>query len=460
MQGGGRAALGLVGYRPMDTSKSVMTDLPDLQAYWMPFTANRQFKRDPRFVVGAQGMYYTTHEGEQMLDGVSGLWCCAAGHCHPHIVAAIQEQAAKLDYYTAFQMGYPRTFELANRLAEMAPEGLSSVFFTNSGSESVDTALKIAIAWHRVRGEGQRVRLIGRQTGYHGVGFGGISVGGISSNRKLFGALLAGVDHIGHTKDLDHQAWSRGQPEWGAHLADELEEVVALHDASTIAAVIVEPIACSGGVLIPPKGYLERLREICDKHGLLLIFDEVITGFGRTGEAFASQTFGVKPDIITLAKGLTSGAVPMGAVIARRDIYNDFMHGPEQLIEFAHGYTYSGHPLAVAAAHGALDVYEDEGLFERGRETGKLLGDALQALKGKPYVIDIRDFGMLGAVELEPVPDKPTARAQEAFRLCFDNGLLVRTTGDTIALCPALIADESHIAELVEKLARVLDSLS
>ncbi|MCY3604718.1 MAG: aspartate aminotransferase family protein [Gammaproteobacteria bacterium] len=444
----------------MDTSKSVMTDLPDLQAYWMPFTANRQFKSDPRFVVDAQGMYYTSHDGQQLLDGVSGLWCCNAGHCHPHIVAAIQEQAAKLDYYTAFQMGYPRTFELANRLAEMAPEGLTSVFFTNSGSESVDTALKIALAWHRVRGEGQRVRLIGRQKGYHGVGFGGISVGGISSNRKLFGALLAGVDHLGHTQDLEHQAFSRGQPEWGAHLADELEEIVALHDASTIAAVIIEPIACSGGVLVPPKGYLERIREICDEHGLLLIFDEVITGFGRTGEAFASQTFGVTPDIITLAKGLTSGAVPMGAVLARRDIYEDFMQGPEQLIEFAHGYTYSGHPLAVAAAHASLDVYQDQGLFERGKETGKLLGDALQALKDKPYVIDIRDFGMLGAVELEPVPDKPTARAQEAFRLCFDNGLLVRTTGDTIALCPALVAEESHIAELVDKLARVLDSLS
>ena len=289
------------------------------------------------------------------------------------------------------------------------------MFFTNSGSESVDTALKIAIAWHRVRGEGQRVRLIGREKGYHGVGFGGISVGGIAPNRKLFGALLPGVDHLRHTQDLEHQAYSRGQPEWGGHMADELERIVALHDASTIAAVIVEPIACSGGVLIPPKGYLERLREICDEHGLLLIFDEVITGFGRTGEAFASQSFGVTPDIITLAKGLTSGSVPMGAVIARQQIYDDFMHGPEQLIEFAHGYTYSGHPLAVAAAHGALDVYQNEGLFERGRETGKLLGDALQAMKGKPYVIDVRDYGMLGAVELEPIPGEPTERVQRSL---------------------------------------------
>ncbi|WP_446831680.1 aminotransferase class III-fold pyridoxal phosphate-dependent enzyme [Candidatus Foliamicus sp.] len=444
----------------MNLDNSVMTELPDLQAYWMPFTANRQFKANPRFVVAAKGMYYTTHEGEQLLDGVSGLWCCNAGHCHPRVVAAIQEQAGRLDYSTAFQMGYPRTFELANRLAEMAPEGLSSVFFTNSGSESVDTALKIAIAWHRVRGEGQRVRLIGRQKGYHGVGFGGISVGGISSNRKLFGAMLPGVDHLGHTQNLEHQAFSRGQPEWGAHLADELEQIVALHDPSTVAAVIVEPIACSGGVLIPPQGYLERIREICSAHGILLIFDEVITGFGRTGEAFAAHTFGVTPDLMTLAKGLTSGSVPMGAVLARRDIYEDFMHGPEQLIEFAHGYTYSGHPLAVAAAHGALDVYRDENLFARARETGKLLGDALQTLKGKPYVIDIRDFGMLGAVELEPVADKPTARGQEAFRLCFDNGVLVRTTGDTIAICPALIAEETHIAELVEKLGRVLDSLT
>ena len=443
----------------MDTIKSVTTELPDLQAYWMPFTANRQFKRNPRFVSEADGMYYTTHNGRQVLDGVSGLWCCSAGHCHPHIVSAIQEQAAKLDYYTAFQMGYPPTFELANRLAEMAPEGLSSVFFTNSGSESVDTALKIAIAWHRVRGEGQRVRLIGREKGYHGVGFGGISVGGIAPNRKLFGALLPGVDHLRHTQDLEHQAYSRGQPEWGGHLADELERIVALHDASTIAAVIVEPIACSGGVLMPPKGYLERLREICDEHGILLIFDEVITGFGRTGKAFASQSFGVTPDIITLAKGLTSGSVPMGAVIARQRIYDDFMQGPEQLIEFAHGYTYSGHPLAVAAAHGALDVYQNEGLFERGVETGKLLGDALQAMKGKPYVIDVRDYGMLGAVELEPIPGEPTVRVQEAFRRCFDSGLLVRTTGETIALCPALVAEEQHIAEMMEKLAASLDSL-
>ena len=443
----------------MDKHKSEMTDLPDLQAYWMPFTANRQFKRDPRFVTEAQGMYYTTRNGRQVLDGVSGLWCCSAGHCHPHIVSAIQEQAAKLDYYTAFQMGYPRTFELANRLAEIAPGDLSSVFFTNSGSESVDTALKIAIAWHRVRGEGQRVRLIGREKGYHGVGFGGISVGGIAPNRKLFGALLPGVDHLRHTQDLEHQAYSRGQPEWGGHMADELERIVTLHDASTIAAVIVEPIACSGGVLIPPKGYLERLREICDEHGLLLIFDEVITGFGRTGEAFASQSFGVTPDIITLAKGLTSGSVPMGAVIARQQIYDDFMHGPEQLIEFAHGYTYSGHPLAVAAAHGALDVYQNEGLFERGRETGKLLGDVLQAMKGKPYVIDVRDYGMLGAVELEPIPGEPTERVQRAFRACFDNGLLVRTTGETIALCPALVAEESHIAELMEKLGAALGTL-
>ena len=443
----------------MDTSKSDMTELPDLKSYWMPFTANRQFKRDPRFVVEAQGMYYTTHDGRQVLDGVSGLWCCNAGHCHPHIVAAIQEQAAKLDYYTAFQMGYPRTFELANRLAEITPEGLSSIFFVNSGSEAVDTALKIAIAWHRVRGEGQRVRLIGREKGYHGVGFGGISVGGIAPNRKLFGALLAGVDHLRHTQDLKRQAWSRGQPEWGGQMADELERIVALHDASTIAAVIVEPIACSGGILIPPKGYLERIREICDRHELLLIFDEVITGFGRTGEAFASQSFGVKPDIITMAKGMTSGSVPMGGVAVRQDIYDDFMHGPEQLIEFAHGYTYSGHPLAVAAAHAALDVYQDEGLFERSRETGKLLGDALQQLKGKPCVIDVRDYGMLGGVELEPIPGEPTERAQQAFRAGYEKGLLARTTGDTIALCPALIADESHIAELVDKLGAALDTL-
>jgi beta-alanine--pyruvate transaminase len=430
-----------------------------LEPYFMPFTNNRQFKSAPRILVAAKGVHYTTDDGRRLLDGSSGMWCVNAGHGRDKIVRAIQDQAASMDYAPAFQCGHPGAFDLAARLATLMPGDLDHAFFCNSGSEAVDTALKIAIAWHRVRGEGQRVRLIGREKGYHGVGFGGISVGGIAPNRKLFGALLAGVDHLRHTQDLKRQAWSRGQPEWGGQMAEELERIVALHDASTIAAVIVEPIACSGGILIPPKGYLERIREICDKHELLLIFDEVITGFGRTGEAFASQSFGVKPDIITMAKGMTSGAVPMGGVAVRQDIYDDFMHGPEQLIEFAHGYTYSGHPLAVAAAHAALDVYQDEGLFERSKETGKLFGDAIQQLKGRPYVIDVRDYGMLGAVELEPIPGEPTERAQQAFRACYEKGLLVRTTGDTIALCPALIADESHIAELVDKLGAALNTL-
>jgi beta-alanine--pyruvate transaminase len=433
-----------------NTARQLATDVPDLEAYWMPFTGNRYFKKNPRLIARASGMHCWTHEGARLLDAVAGLWCCNAGHCHPKIVEAIQRQAETLDYAMAFQLGHPKAFELANKLTAMAPRGIDYAFFVNSGSEAVDTALKIALAWHRLRGDGARTRLIGRARGYHGVGFGGISVGGMSPNRKMFGAMLPGVDHLPATHNLEHNAYSRGLPKWGAHLADELENIIALHDASTIAAVIVEPIAGSAGVLLPPEGYLKRLREICDRHGILLIFDEVICGFGRTGAAFASTRFDVTPDLITVAKGLTSGTVPMGAVLASAQIYNTFMTGPEGAIEFFHGYTYSGHPLAAAAGCATLDVYEDEGLFERARSLETTLEDALHSLKGEPNVIDIRNFGLIGAVELESMDGQPTARAMNIFRRTFDDGVIIRTTGDTLAFSPPLIIDEAQIAETVE----------
>lgn len=433
-----------------NTARQLATDVPDLEAYWMPFTGNRYFKKNPRLIARASGMHCWTHEGARLLDAVAGLWCCNAGHCHPKIVEAIQRQAETLDYAMAFQLGHPTVFELANKLTAMAPKGIDYAFFVNSGSEAVDTALKIALAYHRLRGDGARTRLIGRARGYHGVGFGGISVGGMSPNRKMFGAMLPGVDHLPATHNLEHNAYSRGLPKWGAHLADELENIIALHDPSTIAAVIVEPIAGSAGVLLPPEGYLKRLREICDRHGILLIFDEVICGFGRTGAAFASTRFDVTPDLITLAKGLTSGTVPMGAVLASAQIYDTFMTGPEGAIEFFHGYTYSGHPLAAAAGCATLDVYEDEGLFERARSLETTLEDALHSLKGEPNVIDIRNFGLIGAVELQPMDGQPTARAMNIFRRCFDDGVIIRTTGDTLAFSPPLIIDEAQIAETVE----------
>lgn len=425
-------------------------DLPDLEAYWMPFTGNRYFKKHPRVISRAQGMHCYTHDGAELIDMVAGLWCCNAGHCHPKIVEAIQKQAATLDYSMAFQLGHPKVFELANKLTDIAPEGIDYAFFVNSGSEAVDTALKIALAYHRIRGDASRTRLIGRERGYHGVGFGGISVGGISPNRKMFGAMLPGVDHLPHTHHIAKNGYTRGLPEWGAHLADDLENIVALHDPSTIAAVIVEPIAGSTGVIMPPKGYLQRLREICDKHGILLIFDEVICAFGRTGDSFAATRFGVTPDLITTAKGLTSGTVPMGAVLARKAIYDTFMTGPDNAIEFFHGYTYSGHPLAAAAGCATLDVYAQEGLFERARSMEKFAEDALHSLKGEPHVIDIRNFGLIGAVELSPIEGQPTARAMELFRYCYDRGVIIRTTGDTVAFSPPLIVEESHITRMVE----------
>ena len=431
----------------------------NLEPYWMPFTSNRAFKKDPRLLVSARGMYYTTTDGRQVMDGMSGLWCCNAGHCHPRLVEAVREQVAELDYAPAFQMGHPRIFELAERLAKLAPDPLGHVFFTNSGSESVDTALKIALGYHAVRGEAGRTRLVGRARGYHGAGFGGITVGGIGNNRKSFGPLLPGALHLPHTHDLVHNAFSRGQPDWGAHFADELENIVAVNDASTIAAVIVEPFAGSGGVLIPPKGYLERLREITSRHGIVLIFDEVITGFGRFGSSFAAERFQVTPDLITTAKGLTSGMMPMGAVLVHRDIHDTFMQGPELAIELFHGYTYSGHPVATAAAHAALDVYAEEDLFARAKTLEPIWEQALHSLRGKPHVIDVRNFGLVGAVELEPRNGAPTARALDAFRKAYDAGLLVRTTGDIIALAPPLIISEQEIARIAATLDDVLANL-
>jgi len=424
----------------------------ELDAYWMPFTANRQFKKAPRLLAQAQGMFYKTPEGREVLDGVAGLWCVNAGHARPKIVQAIADQAAEMDFAPPFQMGHPKAFELAERLVKLTPPELTKVFYTNSGSESVETALKMALAYHRARGEGSRTRLIGRERGYHGVNFGGISVGGIVANRKMFGHLLAGVDHIRHTHDPARNAFSVGQPAHGADLADDLERLVALHDASTIAAVIVEPVAGSTGVLIPPLGYLQRLREICDKHGILLIFDEVITGFGRTGQPFAAQTFGVTPDLMTVAKGLTNGCVPMGAVFAKQKIHDVFMNGPEHLIEFFHGYTYSAHPLACAAALATLDTYAEEGLLTRAGELQGYFAESLHSLKGLPNVIDIRNIGLVGGVELAPRAGEPGKRAFDVFLYCWEQGLMIRTTGDTIALSPPLIIEREHIDRIVATL--------
>lgn len=431
----------------------------DLSAFWMPFTANRQFKQAPRMMVSAKDMHYTTSDGRKVLDGTAGLWCVNAGHCRPKITEAIQHQAAELDYAPAFQMGHPIVFELANRLVDLAPKGMDHVFFTNSGSESVETALKMAIAYHRVKGEGSRTRLIGRERGYHGVNFGGISVGGIVTNRKMFGTLLGGVDHMPHTHLPEKNAFTKGVPEYGAELANELERIVALHDASTIAAVIVEPVAGSTGVILPPKGYLEKLREICTKHGILLIFDEVITGFGRLGTPFAADYFGVTPDIMTTAKGVSNGVVPMGAVFVKKEIHDAFMTGPEHMIEFFHGYTYSGNPIACAAALGTLDTYKEEGLLTRGEELAPYWEDALHSLKGEPNVIDIRNIGLIGAIELAPIAGQPTKRAFSAFVKAFERGALIRTTGDIIALSPPLIITKGQINELIDHVREVLRAI-
>jgi beta-alanine--pyruvate transaminase len=433
-----------------------------LDAFWMPFTANRQFKARPRLMKAAAGMYYTTEDGRQILDGTAGLWCVNAGHAHPKITEQIIAQAQTLDFAPPFQMGHAKAFEAATALAHMAPEGLNRVFFCNSGSEAVDTALKMALAYHRMRGDGLSTKLIGRERGYHGVGFGGIAVGGIAGNRKHFGPSLSAVDHLRHPLDISRNAFSKGLPLHGAELADEFEQrLLALHDPATVAALIIEPVQGSTGVIIPPKGYLEKLRTICDKYGILLIFDEVISGFGRLGSAFAADYFGVIPDLICCAKGLTNAAVPMGAVIAKQSIHDVFMQSaPENGIEFYHGYTYSGHPLACAAAIATMQVYQDEKLFERAASMSAAFEQAAHQLKGLPHVKDIRNLGLVCGIELEPLPDKPTARAYEVFERCFwEKNLLIRTTGDIIALSPPLIINHEQINTLFSTLAEVIQSV-
>jgi beta-alanine--pyruvate transaminase len=433
----------------------------DLAAFWMPFTPNRAFKKRPRLISRAKDMHYTTPEGRQILDATAALWCCNAGHNRSRIVEAIQRQAAELDFAPNFQFAHPLAFQLASRIAALAPADLDHVFFCNSGSEACDSALKIALAYQNVRGQGSRIRLIGRERGYHGTGFGGISVGGMSSNRKFFGSLLSGVDHLPSTYNREQQAFTKGEPEWGGHLADALESIVTLHDASTIAAVIVEPMAGSTGVLPAPKGYLQKLRAICDKYGILLIFDEVITGFGRLGFAFAAERYGVVPDIITFAKGVTSGTVPMGGVIVRKHVYEAFMKGPEHAIELFHGYTYSGHPLACAASLAALDVYRDEKLFERALALEPKWCDALMTLKGLPNVADIRCVGLTGAIDLAPSSAGPGERGYAALDYSFhEAGIMLRLSGDTIELTPPLVVSEDQIGEIVDKVGRTIKAVA
>ena len=430
-----------------------------LAAFWMPFTANKAYKANPRQLVSAKGMHYQSADGRDILDGTAGLWCVNAGHCRPEIAEAIANAARTLDFAPVFQLGHPAAFELASRVAALMPAGLDRIFFTNSGSESVDTALKIALAVQRARGQGTRTRLIGRERGYHGTGFGGISVGGIANNRRAFGPGLPGSDHIRHTHDLSRNAFSRGFPAHGAELADDLQRLVELHGAETIAAVIVEPMAGSTGVLIPPVGYLQRLRDICDRHGILLIFDEVITGFGRVGAATAAEAWGVTPDIIAMAKGLTNAAVPMGAVAVKRELHDAVVDGVANGIELFHGYTYSGHPLASAAALATLDLYASEALFDRAADLAGYWADAAHALRGRRHIIDIRAIGLVAAIELEPRPGAPAARAMELFHACFDNGLLVRATGDIIALSPPLIVEKSQIDEMFGKIGELIDAI-
>jgi beta-alanine--pyruvate transaminase len=444
------------------TAQLKTTNVPnDLEPFWMPFTANRAFKARPRMIARAKDMHYYTPEGRPVLDAAAGLWCTNAGHNRDPIVAAIQAQAAELDFSPTFQFGHPKAFELASRVASMAPGDLDHVFFCNSGSEATDTALKIALAYWNVRGQGQRTRLVGRERGYHGVGFGGISVGGMVNNRKFFGSLLAGVDHLPSTYNREQQAFSKGEPEWGAHLADELERIVALHDASTIAAVIVEPMAGSTGVLPPPKGYLQRLRAICDKYGILLIFDEVITGFGRLGHAFAAERYGVVPDMICFAKGITSGSVPMGGVIARKGIYDAFMKGPEHVVELFHGYTYSAHPLACAAGLAALDLYRDEDLFARAKKLEPTWADAAMSLKGLPNVLDVRQVGLTAAVDLASKPDAVGRRGYDGMEMAFhEHGIMIRPAGDTLVVTPPLTISEAQIDEIFTKLGAIIKALA
>ncbi len=438
-----------------------MSAATNIDAFWMPFTANRDFKKKPRIITGASGHHYTLADGTRLYDSFSGLWTSGLGHCHPKIVEAVQKQVASLDFSMTFQVGNDKAFALAERVVAMAPEGFSNCFFTNSGSESVDTALKIALAYHRARGEGNRTRLIGREKGYHGVNFGGMSVGGIVPNRKVFSAnLIPGVDHICHTLDLEHNAFTRQQPEWGAHLADDLERVAALHDGSNIAAVIVEPVAGSAGVIPPPIGYLEKLREICDRHGILLIFDEVITAFGRVGKAFAAERFGVTPDIITMAKGLTNGVIPMGSVLVRDNIHEAFMQGPESMVELFHGYTYSGHPVAAAAGLATMDVYDEEGTFEQAVALEKTFEDILHSFADHEKVKDVRNFGLMGVIDLAPRDGAPGARGLEIHKKCFwDEHLVIRNGMDTLQFAPFLNSNVDEMQQSFEAVRRVIDSV-
>ena len=437
-----------------------MTRPNSLEQFWMPFTANRAFKAAPRMLVSADRMHYQSDDGRDILDATAGLWCVNAGHNHPKIRKAVQSQVEELDFAPCFNFGHPKAFELSNRLAAQFPEGMDHVFYTNSGSEAVDSALKIALAYQAARGEGTRTRLIGRERGYHGTGFGGISVGGMVRNRIRFGSMLTGVDHLRHTHDPERNAFSRGCPEHGAELADDLERLVALHDASTIAAVIVEPMSGSAGVLLPPKGYLQRLREICDRHGIVLIFDEVITAFGRLGTATAAEYFGVTPDIITTAKGLTSGVIPMGAVVVKNEIYETMLQEADTPIELFHGYTYSGHPIAAAAALAALDAYEEDGMYENVRALAPYWEEAIHQLRDYPHVVDIRNLGLVGAVELAPREGAPGARGSEAVQLAYDDGVMIRITGDIIALSPPLIVNKEQIDQIMATLRRVLTALA
>ncbi|MEM7046188.1 MAG: aspartate aminotransferase family protein [Pseudomonadota bacterium] len=432
----------------------------NLDHFWLPFTPNKYFRKNPKILVSAKGMYYKDADGQDVLDGTAGLWCVNVGHAHPHIVQAVQKQIETFDYGPAFQVSHPAAFDLARRLSYMTPGDLNHAFFTNSGSESVDTALKIALAYHYNRGEPQRVRFIGRERGYHGVGFGGISVGGIPANRKTFGARLPFVDHVRHTLDIKRNAYSRGIPKHGAELAEEIERLIVFNDPSTVAAVIIEPFSGSAGVILPPTGYLERVRKICDTHGVLLIFDEVISGFGRMGTPFGADFFGVTPDMMTLAKGLTSGVIPMGAVMASETIYEAFMQGPEHVIDLFHGYTYSGHPMACAAAHATLDIYEQEGLFARAADLAPAFEEAIHSLKGAPFVQDIRNIGLVGGIDLEPDSAQPGRRGYKVFEDCFHQGVLVRVTSDIIAISPPLVVEAQHFDKIIKTIRNALENLN
>ena len=433
----------------------------NLDNFWIPFTANNAFKAEPRLLVEANGMYYTSDDDKKILDGIAGMWCCNAGHCHPHIVKAVQDQIATMDYATAFNMSHPKAFELAEKISQLTPEGLDRIFFSNSGSEAVDTALKVAVAYHVSRGEGQRSRFISREKGYHGVNVGGTSVGGIPTNRKSFGALLSGTDHLPHTWDPKEMSFSKGQPTWGLHLAEELESILTLQDASTIAGVIIEPVIGSGGVIVPPEGYLERIREICNKHGILLIFDEVITGFGRLGNSFAANRFNVCPDIITMAKGLTGAAIPMSATAFKTEIYDEIVNGSDSVIELFHGYTYSGHPVAAAAGLATLEVYENENLFDRALTMEPIFEENLHSLKEEKFIIDIRNLGLMGAIHFGSEDNRTAVEvASKVFKYCYENDVLVRYSGEFIVLSPALIVEEEQIKLIIESIRQGIHSLN